>query len=87
MLKKYRTKKNKFLRRKHIDNLDQIVVKLNVLKSGKVRVKVSPQMAILNEKYYSKYKTTTDKEYNKCIESTWIFTRVYGFHDGKIQET
>ena len=41
---------------KHIDNLDQIVVHLNVLKSGKVRVKVLPQMAVLNEKYYSKYK-------------------------------
>ena len=40
----------------HIEHLDQIVVKLNVLKSGKVRVKVLPQMAVLNEKYYSKYK-------------------------------
>ena len=41
---------------KHIDNLDQIVVHLNVLKSGKIRVKVIPHMAVLNEKYYSKYK-------------------------------
>ena len=40
----------------HIEHLDQIVVNLNVLKSGKVRVKVSPHMAVLNEKYYSKYK-------------------------------
>ena len=40
----------------HIDNLDQIVVHLNVLKSGKIRVKVIPHMAVLNEKYYSKYK-------------------------------
>ena len=38
----------------HIDNLDQIVVHLNVLKSGKIRIKVIPQMAILNENYYSK---------------------------------
>ena len=40
----------------HIDNLDQIVVHLNVLKSGKIRIKVIPHMAVLNEKYYSKYK-------------------------------
>ena len=39
---------------KHIDNLDQIVVHLNVLKSGKIRIKVIPHMAILNENYYSK---------------------------------
>ena len=38
----------------HIDNLDQIVVHLNVLKSGKIRIKVIPHMAILNENYYSK---------------------------------
>ena len=31
----------------HIEHLDQIVVNLNVLKSGKVRVKVLPQMACL----------------------------------------
>jgi len=40
----------------HIEHLDQLKVKLNVLKSGKVRVKVIPHMAVLNEKYYSKYK-------------------------------
>jgi|TARA_B100001173_G_scaffold286092_1_gene273498 hypothetical protein len=38
----------------HIDYLDKVIVKLNVLKNGKVRVKILPQMAILNEKYYSK---------------------------------
>jgi hypothetical protein len=37
-----------------IEHLDQIKVCFTVLKSGKVRVKILPQMAILNEKYYSK---------------------------------
>jgi hypothetical protein len=40
----------------YIENLDQIKVCFTVLKSGKVRVKVLPQVAILNEKYYSKGK-------------------------------
>ena len=37
-----------------IEHLDTISVKLNVLKNGKVKVKLIPQMAILNENYYSK---------------------------------
>ena len=46
-----------------------IVVKLNVLKSGKVRVKVLPQMAILNEKYYSKYKPPPIKSITSALKS------------------
>ena len=38
-----------------IEHLDTISVKLNVLKNGKVKVKLIPQMAILNENYYSKF--------------------------------
>ena len=53
----------------HIEHLDQIVVKLNVLKSGKVRVKVSPQMAILNEKYYSKYKPPPIKSITSALKA------------------
>jgi len=37
---------------KHIDFLDQVPVKLNVLKSGKVKVKILYQMVNLNDKYY-----------------------------------
>tara|TARA_B100001996_G_scaffold48133_1_gene34563 strand:+ start:184 stop:933 length:750 start_codon:yes stop_codon:yes gene_type:complete len=40
----------------HIEYLDTVTVKLNVLKSGKVRVKLSSQMMALNENYYSKGK-------------------------------
>ena len=54
---------------KHIDNLDQIVVHLNVLKSGKVRVKVLPQMAVLNEKYYSKYKPPPIKSITSALKA------------------
>jgi len=53
----------------HIEHLDQIVVNLNVLKSGKVRVKVLPQMAILNEKYYSKYKPPPIKSITSALKS------------------
>lgn len=38
----------------HIEYLDRVIVKLNVLKSGKVRVKLSSQIMTLNENYYSK---------------------------------
>jgi len=38
----------------YIENLDTIVLDLHVLKNGKVKVKLMPQMAMLNEKYYSK---------------------------------
>jgi hypothetical protein len=53
----------------HIEYLDQIVVHLNVLKSGKVRVKVLPQMAVLNEKYYSKYKPPPIKSIKSALKS------------------
>ena len=53
----------------HIEYLDQIVVNLNVLKSGKVRVKVLPQMAILNEKYYSKYKPPPIKSITSALKA------------------
>ena len=53
----------------HIEHLDQIVVNLNVLKSGKVRVKVSPHMAVLNEKYYSKYKIPPIKSITSALKA------------------
>ena len=53
----------------HIEYLDQIVVNLNVLKSGKVRVKVLPQMAVLNEKYYSKYKPPPIKSITSALKA------------------
>ena len=40
----------------HIEHLDTIGVKLNVLKNGKVRVKLLHEMVHLNEIYYSKAK-------------------------------
>jgi len=40
----------------HIEYLDTISVKLNVLKNGKVRVKLLYEMTHLNEMYYSKSK-------------------------------
>ena len=54
----------------HIEHLDQIVVNLNVLKSGKVRVKVLPHMAVLNEKYYSKYKIPPIKTLTSALKAT-----------------
>ena len=54
---------------KHIDNLDQIVVNLNVLKSGKIRIKVIPHMAVLNEKYYSKYKIPPIKSITSALKA------------------
>jgi hypothetical protein len=53
----------------HVEHLDQIVVKLNVLKSGKVRVKLLPHMAILNEKYYSKYKPPPIKNITSALKA------------------
>tara|TARA_Y100000996_G_scaffold97652_1_gene70108 strand:- start:2511 stop:3188 length:678 start_codon:yes stop_codon:yes gene_type:complete len=53
----------------HIEHLDQIVVNLNVLKSGKVRVKVLPHMAVLNEKYYSKYKPPPIKSITSALKA------------------
>ena len=40
----------------HIEYLDKVILNLNVLKNGKVRVKLLTQMVSLNEKYYSKAK-------------------------------
>ena len=53
----------------HIEHLDQIIVNLNVLKSGKVRVKVLPHMAVLNEKYYSKYKIPPIKSISSALKA------------------
>ena len=53
----------------HIEHLDQIVVHLNVLKSGKIRIKVIPHMAVLNEKYYSKYKIPPIKSITSALKA------------------
>ena len=53
----------------HIDNLDHIKVELNVLKSGKIRVKILPHMAVLNEKYYSKYKVPPIKSVTSALKA------------------
>ena len=53
----------------HIEYLDQIMVNLNVLKSGKVRVKILPHMAVLNEKYYSKYKIPPIKTLTSALKA------------------
>jgi hypothetical protein len=45
----------------HINYPDMVVVKLNILKSGIVRVKVLTSMVTLWEKYYSKSKTPPPK--------------------------
>lgn len=53
----------------HIEHLDQIVVNLNVLKSGKIRIKVIPHMAVLNEKYYSKHKIPPIKSITSALKA------------------
>jgi hypothetical protein len=53
----------------YIENLDQIKVCFTVLKSGKVRVKLLPQVAILNEKYYSKGKLPPIKSVISAFKS------------------
>ena len=53
----------------HIEHLDQIVVHLNVLKSGKIRIKVIPHMAVLNEKYYSKHKIPPIKSITSALKA------------------
>ena len=53
----------------HIENLDHIKVDLNVLKSGKIRVKILPHMAVLNEKYYSKYKVPPIKSVTSALKA------------------
>ena len=68
---------------KHIDNLDQIVVHLNVLKSGKIRVKVIPHMAVLNEKYYSKYKIPPIKS---IISALKVLGYSQGFMDSMMEK-
>lgn len=39
-----------------VEYLDHVIMRVNVLKCGKVRVKLLPQMAVLYEKYFSKNK-------------------------------
>ena len=46
---------------KHFDFPDRLVVKINILKSGIVRVKILTSMVNLWEKYYSKSKTPPPK--------------------------
>jgi len=48
--------KIKIYKESHIEHLDTVSVKLNVLKNGKVRVKLLHEMTHLNEIYYSKFK-------------------------------
>tara|TARA_X000000368_G_scaffold196727_1_gene155231 strand:- start:269 stop:922 length:654 start_codon:yes stop_codon:yes gene_type:complete len=53
----------------HIEYLDTVTVKLNVLKSGKVRVKLSTQMMALNDTYYSKAKPPPIKSVLSALKS------------------
>ena len=53
----------------HIEYLDSIVLKTTVLKNGKVKVKLIPQMAILNENYYSKFKVPPIKSVLSVLKS------------------
>ena len=53
----------------HIEYLDSIVLKTTVLKNGKVKVKLIPQMAILNENYYSKSKIPSIKSVLSVLKS------------------
>ena len=48
--------KIKIYKESHIEHLDTVSVKLNVLKNGTVRVKLLHEMVHLNEIYYSKVK-------------------------------
>jgi len=61
--------KNKTKIEHHIEHLDQIKVCFTVLKSGKVRVKILPHMAILNEKYYSKGKIPPIKNVTSAFKN------------------
>ena len=53
----------------HIEYLDNVSVKLNVLKNGKVRVKLLTQMATLNENYYSKAKVPPIKNVLSALKA------------------
>ena len=53
----------------HIEYLDTVSVKLNVLKNGKVRVKLLTQMATLNENYYSKAKVPPIKNVLSALKA------------------
>ena len=52
----------------HIKYLDKVIVKLNVLKNGKVRVKIFPEMVQLNEMYYSKAKQPPIKTLSSTLK-------------------
>ena len=52
----------------HVKYLDKVIVKLNVLKNGKVRVKIFPEMAHLNEIYYSKAKQPPIKTLSSTLK-------------------
>ena len=62
----------------YIENLDTIVLDLHVLKNGKVKVKLIPHMAILNEKYYSKGKPPPIKNVLSALKA-------HGYSDEFIQ--
>ena len=49
--------------------MDTVSVKLNVLKNGKVRVKLLTQMATLNENYYSKAKVPPIKNVLSALKA------------------
>ena len=53
----------------HIEYLDNVSVKLNVLKNGKVRVKLLTQMPTLNENYYSKAKVPPIKNILSALKA------------------
>lgn len=53
----------------HINFIEDVVVKLNVLKCGKVRVKLLTQMATLHEKYFSKNKLPPVKTLSTALKA------------------
>jgi len=62
----------------YIETLDTVVLNLTVLKNGKVKVKLIPHMAILNEKYYSKGKPPPIKNVLSALKA-------HGYSDEFIQ--
>lgn len=76
--------KNHIEPEKHIEYLDQVQVKLCVLKNGNIRVKIVPHAAQLYEKYYSQSKpppirvlTTAYKNLGYSDEFIVSFTEKY----------
>ena len=66
----------------HIEHLDTIYMKLNVLKNGKVRVKLLHEMAHLNEIYYSKAKQPPIKILSSTLKKIGYSTEfIDSMHD------